>query len=37
MVADALYHAARIYESVGFQPTQTTFAVYLPPPAATPR
>jgi hypothetical protein len=36
MVADALYHAARIYESVGFQPTESAFAACLTPPVATP-
>jgi hypothetical protein len=32
MVADALYHAARIYESVGFERVETAFAVCLEPP-----
>jgi hypothetical protein len=31
MVADALYHAARIYESVGFEPVEEAFAVCLEP------
>ncbi len=32
MCADPEYHAARIYESVGFQPTETQIALEKPPP-----
>lgn len=34
MVADENYHAARIYASVGFRPTERTAAVCLRPPEA---
>lgn len=34
MAADATYHAAKVYESVGFRPTETLQAVMKKPPAA---
>lgn len=33
MAADATYHAAKVYESVGFRPTETLQAVMKKPPA----
>jgi RimJ/RimL family protein N-acetyltransferase len=33
MAADATYHAARVYESVGFAPTERLFAAIRKPPA----